>query len=260
MLNTRSSLAVGRAAAEFPHGTLPKGQRIYAIGDIHGRLDLLDDIHNQIAADLAENPVQHSVEVFLGDYVDRGPQSRQVVERLASPDRLADQRVCLLGNHEQMLLEAYSDPAAVEGWLVNGGVHTLLSYGAEALAAPRTARSVQMAFRSAFPPAHRQFMAGLARVASFGGYIFVHAGLRPGRRLEQQAADDLVWIREPFLSSTADFGAVVIHGHTPVSVPEIRPNRINIDTGAVFTGRLTCIVLEGQERRFLRTSGDGREG
>ena len=251
-MNTSRPLAGNCAVAGLPRGTMPEGERVYAVGDIHGRLDLLNDIQREIAADLAANPAQHSVEVFLGDYVDRGPQSRQVVERLASPDCIADQRVCLMGNHEQMLLEAYSDPGAVEAWLMNGGIDTMRSYGAGARAAPMTGRSVQMAFRSAFPAEHHDFLAGLPRMAVFGGYIFVHAGLRPGRPLVEQAADDLVWIREPFLSSTADFGAIVIHGHTPVSAPEIRPNRINIDTGAVFTGCLTCIVLEGQERRFLR--------
>lgn len=235
-------------------GTLPDGLRVYVVGDIHGRLDLLRDLYAKIAGDLAAGRPRLSIEVFLGDYVDRGTQSRQVIEWLTSTVPLADQRVCLMGNHEQMLLAACSDPFAVENWLMNGGVNTMRSYGADPLlAAGPTARSIQLAFRSAFPERHQEFVAGLPRLAVCGGYVFVHAGLRPGRALDQQDPEDLLWIREPFLSSGYFFDGVVVHGHTPVTEPENRANRINLDTGAVFTGRLTCAVLEGQARRFLQT-------
>ena len=240
------------AAARDPAGMLPEGLRVYAVGDIHGRIDLLENLQLQICGDLAGVRPRRSFELFLGDYVDRGSRSREVVERLASSVPVADERICLMGNHEQMLLDALSDPSAVANWIMNGGTETMLSYGVDVHRAGASARSAQQAFRMALPQDHQRFIEHLPRMAVLGGYAFVHAGLRPGRALSRQAEEDLLWIREPFLSSNHHFAAVVVHGHTPVPEPEIRPNRINIDTGAVFTGTLTCIVLEGRERRFLQ--------
>jgi serine/threonine protein phosphatase 1 len=235
--------------------SLPAGLRIYAVGDIHGRYDLLEALYADICRDIERAPPEHSIEIFLGDYIDRGPQSRDVVEWLTSGRRAADERICLLGNHEDMLLRVLDDPEATSIWLHNGGLATLLSYRAMPAdgVSGLTVGAARSAFLAAFPSDHRAFVEGLPRLVRFGGYVFVHAGVRPGRAVDDQDPDDLVWIREPFLTSNADFGMLVVHGHTPVKAPEVRPNRINIDTGAFFTGQLTCVVLEGEGLRFLQT-------
>jgi serine/threonine protein phosphatase 1 len=234
---------------------LPDGLRAYAVGDIHGRFDLLERLYGQIRRDLQEEPPTRSVEIFLGDYLDRGEQSCQVVEWMISAEPACDDRICLLGNHEDMLLQALADPSAMQHWLRNGGLETVLSYKPipRHIMAGMTLSKAHAEFRAAMPDTHLGFLRGLRRSAELGDYLFVHAGLRPGRTVEGQDPEDLIWIREPFHSSSFDFGRIVVHGHTPVVAPEVRPNRINIDTGAVFTGRLTCLVLEGETRRFLHT-------
>ena len=219
--------------------SLPDGLRIYAIGDIHGRYDLLQALATGIRADIAENRPRSSAEIYVGDYIDRGPQSRDVVEWLIDTPPLTDRRVCLKGNHEAMLLAALSDPVWLQHWLSNGAGATLASYGLS----PRAL--------GALPARHLDFFDDLGLTASIGSYLFVHAGIRPGLALEDQNEEDLVWIRDPFLSSDADHGVIVVHGHTPVDAPDVRQNRINIDTGAVFSGTLTCVVLEGASQRFL---------
>lgn len=238
-------------------GRLPDGLRIYAIGDIHGRFDLLQPVHAQIRRDLAARPAEQSIEIFLGDYVDRGPQSRDVVEWLIRSEPACDERICLMGNHEDLLLGGLADAAGTEAWLVNGGIETLLSYRPtpRASLADMTLDDVRELFAEAFPESHRAFLSELSHMQIYGGYAFVHAGIDPDRPIDDQDPFDLLWIREPFLTSTADFGLVVVHGHTPAVEPEVRPNRINVDTGAFFTGRLTCLALEGVRRRFLDTGG-----
>ena len=234
---------------------LPDGLAIYAIGDLHGRLDLLRAMDALIRADLARSRPEKSVEIFLGDYIDRGPQSRELVERLIGSPPLADERICLIGNHEDMLLDALAEPDGFANWLHNGGDATLASYGLNVrpFAAKTELARIRAAFPDHLPPDHRAFFEGLRRWVEFGPYLFVHAGIRPGRPIAEQDPEDLVWIREPFLLSDEDFGRIVVHGHTPVDRPEVRPNRINIDTGAYFTGRLTCLVLEQGTHRFLQT-------
>ena len=236
--------------------SLPDGLRIYAVGDIHGRYDLLQSLYGRIRRDLAASRPRESIEIFLGDYVDRGPQSREVVEWMISEPPATDRRICLRGNHEELLLAALAEPFGIQNWLANGGLQTLLSYRPvpRSELANMTMAEARAVFARAFPERHFDFMQQLPRSDQFGGYLFVHAGLRPGRPLERQDPHDLVWIREPFLSSNFDFGKMVVHGHTPQDAPEIRPNRINIDTGAVFTGRLTCLVLAGEGRKFLQAS------
>lgn len=232
----------------------PDGVRIYAIGDVHGRLDLLETLSEMIARDLSASPVPSAVEMFLGDYVDRGPHSRQVIEWLIDAPPIGTERICLMGNHETLLLGALSDTEQMTTWLYNGADTTLASYRAVPDLGPAgVAESARAAFAAALPQAHRTFLEALPRFHVAGDYLFVHAGLRPGRPLAEQRPEDLVWIREPFLRSDADHGYVVIHGHTPVAEPEIRRNRIDIDTGAVFSGHLTCLVLEDEQRRFLQT-------
>jgi len=239
-------------------GSLPPGLRIYAVGDIHGRFDLLEALAAQISSDLDAAPVERAVEVYLGDYVDRGPDTRAVVEWLIATPPLGGQRICLMGNHEDLLLRALADPDEMSNWLFNGGSATIASYlkGLSPRLDFSTSNAVRAAFAAALPESHRAFFASLPRTALFGGYLFVHAGIRPGVPLEAQDPDDLIWIREEFHRSNADFGRIVVHGHTPVTAPDVRRNRINIDTGAVFSGRLTCLALEGTSRRFLTATGD----
>lgn len=230
---------------------LPDGLRVYAIGDVHGCFDLLQAMAARIEADLSAAPAARSVEIFLGDYVDRGPQSRDVVKWLMETPPIADARICLMGNHEDMLLQALADPSELELWLYNGGDATLASYGLESV--PTSPMALHATCVAAIPESHRAFLAALPRTAELGSYLFVHAGIDPSRPLNDQDPQDLVWIREPFLHSVVDFGRIVVHGHTPVAEPEFRGNRINIDTGAVFSGQLTSLVLEGATQRLLQT-------
>jgi serine/threonine protein phosphatase 1 len=233
----------------------PEGMRLYAIGDVHGRDDLLAEAHDKIAEDLVARPAADHRIIHCGDYVDRGPDSAAVVARLVALTRADARILCLRGNHEDIMLSFLADPAGFgPTWLYNGGGETLLSYGVPLAGPSPSARDfLELGdhFAALLPPDHRDFIEGLGLSVAFGGFFFCHAGIRPGVPLPLQSPDDLVWIREEFLLDGRDFGAVVIHGHTPAPEPEVRLNRINIDTGAVFTGRLTCLALEGTEHRFL---------
>jgi serine/threonine protein phosphatase 1 len=240
--------------SDVPGPALPEGVRIYAIGDIHGRFDLLEEMASEIRRDLRAARPARTMEVFLGDYVDRGPQSREVVEWLIDAPPLTDERICLLGNHEEMLLNAVDDEEWMSNWLYNGAPETFVSYRVETRGIGGSGLvDLQEGFRAALPSRHLEFLAGLHRVLVVEPYLFVHAGIRPGVPLDRQDPQDLVWIRGPFLECEDDLGFVVVHGHTPTAHPEVQRNRINIDTGAVFTGRLTCVVLEGTTQRFLQT-------
>lgn len=229
----------------------PENTRIYAVGDIHGCADLLARLHRRIAADATGAPVARKVVVYLGDYVDRGPDSAEVVETLLHdiPDDL--EPVFLKGNHEQFLLDFLSGGGRGDMWLVNGGRETLESYGLQGLDPYRPA-GLAGAFSDLLPDSHRRFFEELKPWHREGDYVFVHAGIRPGVALEDQREQDLLWIRGAFLDDPRDHGFIVVHGHTIDREPDIQPNRIGIDTGAFATGRLTCLVLEGAERRFLQ--------
>ena len=228
--------------------TLPPGERVYAVGDIHGCLDRLVGLHELIASDIVARPAERTTLIHLGDYVDRGTDSAQVIDWLINdPPVPADQIVNLMGNHEQMMLSALTgaDTEAPGLWLMNGGADSLLSWG--------IARTVPPAgWATQIPRSHLIFLRDLQINHRVGPYMFVHAGVRPGVPLEQQTRQDMLWIREPFLSSRADHGAVVVHGHTPKRQPVIQPNRIAIDTGAVLGGALTCVVLEEDKLGFLQ--------
>lgn len=226
--------------------SLPPGRRVYAIGDIHGCADQLAALHAKIAADLAARPVAAPLLLHIGDYVDRGPDTRRVLETLAGGSPIAGvPTVNLLGNHENTMMDALAgERAAATDWLFAGGRPSLQSYGVD----PDGPRD---GWRAALPAAHLAFLHGLGLMHREGGYAFVHAGVRPGVALEAQARDDMLRMRQPFLYSEADFGAVVVHGHTPVKHPVVRHNRIAIDTGAVFGGLLTCLVLEAKTLGFL---------
>lgn len=233
---------------------VPEGLRLYAIGDVHGRADLLDACLAGIEADAARHPDRRARIVFLGDLIDRGPDSRAVLDRVLAL-RAQDRAVALSGNHEAMLLDAMDEPAALAPWSRNGGVETLRSYGISVPGRLDGAAAAELvaAMREAIPEAHRRVLRELGTTWRCGDYLLVHAGIRPGIPAEAQDRHDLLWIREPFLGSRADHGAVVVHGHTPVPAIDVRPNRINIDTGAYATGRLTCLVLEGADVAAMTT-------
>jgi serine/threonine protein phosphatase 1 len=225
---------------------LPPGRRVYAIGDIHGCAEQLTHLHAMIREDLARRPADSAVLVHIGDYVDRGPDTAGVLAHLvAGPPVPGAEVVNLLGNHEHTMMEALSgDRAAATDWLFAGGRSSLESYGVD----PDSPRET---WAEAVPASHQAFLRGLALMHREGGYAFVHGGVRPGVPLDQQARDDLLRLRAAFLYSERDFGAVVVHGHTPVKAPVVKHNRIAIDTGAVFGGPLTCLVLEADRMGFL---------
>ena len=252
------SATVGaNGTAGRPH--VPSGSRVYAVGDIHGRADLLDRLLEEMAGDLASWVPRRAVVVFLGDYVDRGPESRRVVERLASGPPSAGplataQWVALRGNHEDYVLRFLSDCSIGPGWFLNGGLETVRSYiGSIPPGLETDTRTLQRLLAEAMPPDHVRFLSRLPLSHTEGDYLFVHAGVRPGVPLARQDPQDMMWIRDEFLHSREAFGKVVVHGHSALPTPEMRPNRISVDTGAWRSGRLTALVLEGADRRFLRT-------
>lgn len=234
---------------------VPPGTRVYAIGDIHGCDAQLERLHAAILADAAGAPPRRLL-VYLGDYVDRGAGSRAIIEALVAPAPEGFERVFLKGNHEDFMLQVLSDKSVFLPWLMNGGDATCRSYGIEPTAPPDGCEDLlgwlQGALEAALPATHRRFLERLALSHVEGDYFFCHAGIRPGVALEAQSEQDLLWMREPFLSAKAQHGKVVVHGHTPCSDPERRANRIGVDTGACYGGRLTAVVLEAHEQRFLQ--------
>jgi serine/threonine protein phosphatase 1 len=231
---------------------VPNGVRIYAIGDIHGRADLVAQLFARVDSDLAARPVSRPIEVFLGDYIDRGPASREVLDALIERSR-AHETIYLTGNHEIFLTEFLQNPAVIHEWRRFGGVETLTSYGISVPAKLETAEDgLASALANALPETHRLFLTALRYHFVCGDFFFVHAGVRPGVSLASQDDEDLLWIRDEFLACDEDFGKIIVHGHTPVQVPDVRHNRINIDTGAYATGRLTCLRIEGDRLSFLR--------
>ena len=227
-------------------------QRIYVIGDIHGRSDLLDKMIEQIEQDLKKSPVADGLTVTLGDYVDRGPDSRGVLDRLAN-NPFPTRYIALKGNHEALFEAFLTDPAVASQWRRLGGLETLYSYGVSVATVMigKGFEEASAALRQAVPKEHFRFLGSLELAVSVGDYFLCHAGVRPGIPLKQQRAEDLLWIRDEFLNSKASFGKIVVHGHSPTAEPEVLPTRINIDTGAFATGRLTCLVLERGSQRFL---------
>jgi calcineurin-like phosphoesterase family protein len=226
--------------------------RIYAIGDIHGRLDLLDRAIAAIERDVKEYGAA-ALTVTLGDYVDRGPASRGVLDRLCV-NPFPTPHVALKGNHETFLAAFLADPGLGPQWRDYGGLETLHSYGISAsrFMLSRNYDAAAQALQEALPASHVGFLQSLKTSHSHGKYFLCHAGVRPGVPLERQDERDLLWIRNEFLASDVDFGKIVVHGHTPVEAPEVKPNRINIDTGAFATGRLTCVALDEDGHRFLK--------
>jgi serine/threonine protein phosphatase 1 len=241
-------IALSRAPA-----TLPPGRRIYAIGDIHGCDIQLANLHEVIAEDFARRPIERPLLLHIGDYVDRGADTAGVLRRLIAGSRIAGMPVInLLGNHDDTMSNALTgDRPAATDWLFAGGEAALESYGVDP-ASPRET------WPESVPAEHLDFLRNLTLIHRDGGYLFVHAGIRPGIPIEQQAREDLLRMRQPFLYSDALFGAVVVHGHTPVKEPVVRHNRIAIDTGAVFGGKMTAVVLEGETIGFLSADPVGQ--
>lgn len=238
---------------------LPDGIRVYAVGDVHGRADCLGELVAQIEAHQAAFPIADPRIVLLGDLIDRGPDSAGIVELLCRP-ALAEGIALhvLLGNHEQMMLQFIEEPGIGRFWLPLGGQATLASYGVDCRGALTDEHLTRMRddLLEKQPLAHRRLLEGCTPSLEIGDYLFVHAGVRPGVPLAQQRVEDLLWIREPFLSSPRPSEHVVVHGHDIVSTPEFLPGRIGIDTGAYRGGVLTCLVLEGGEQTILQTRPD----
>jgi len=237
--------------------SLPAELRIYAIGDIHGRLDLLNELLARISSDIALRPTVRPLYVFLGDYIDRGSASCETIDRLIEHGK-THESVFLKGNHELIAIKCLSDRGLFDQWLRLGGLETLVSYGvpAETLANGKQIAELQSAFHGALPQAHFRFFRDLKNSFECGDFFFAHAGVKPNVELSRQKENDLLWIRGEFLTSKDDFGKIIVHGHTPTREIEVGPNRINIDTGAFATGCLSCLVLEGQELSVIDTSFD----
>ena len=231
---------------------LQDASRVYVIGDIHGRLDLLEQLIRKIDLDLKQAPAVEAITVTLGDYIDRGPNSRGVLERLVH-NPFPTPYVPLKGNHEELFENFFDDPSLGSKWRHLGGLETLHSYGVPVslLMLGKGFREAADLLRETVPKTHLEFLSSLRTSASSKSFFLCHAGVRPGIPLDRQSAGDLLWIRGEFLNSRLNFGKRVVHGHTPTERPEVLPNRINIDTGAYMTGRLTCLVLEGDQHRFL---------
>jgi serine/threonine protein phosphatase 1 len=241
---------ISAASSRSVDASAPANTRIYAVGDIHGRADLLREIIVRIDDDVRRRPIAHTVEVYLGDYVDRGPDSRTVLD-LLSVRLVANRAVCLRGNHEAVMEGFLQDPAILQYWQQLGGMQTLASYGIEPRDENETAFDLHHRFVDAFPRAHELVMQCMRSQFSCGDFLFVHAGIRPDIPIEHQDVNDLIWIRNEFLDSTRKHERFIVHGHTPVPHPDIRHNRINIDTCAWRTGTLTCIAIEGSTILFL---------
>jgi len=238
------------------------GRVVYAVGDIHGRLDLLDGLIERMTEDYGAMGRQDPpVLIMLGDYVDRGPQSSAVIDRLiALKGQAAEGRFefrALMGNHEETLLHFLDDPMAGPSWVEYGGGETMASYGVQrpvGRAEPEVWEQTRQAFRAAFPPAHETFLRQLELMVVYGDYVFVHAGVKPGLPLDRQVAADLLWIRNEFLDNPHGLKATVVHGHTPVEEVFVGRQRINVDTGAYATGVLTAIRLDGGEPKIIQFS------
>ena len=241
--------------------TIPAGYRVYAIGDIHGELALLEQVIGRIEQDIAERKRKRCILVFLGDLIDRGPDSAGVVERLRTYRHPALRTVFIGGNHEEVLLRILAgEDSLVPSWLRFGGLDCVKSYG---LGADLPALPTELAgskIRGAVPQSHRTFLESFVDSFRAGDYLFVHAGIRPGVALDRQAPEDLRWIRSPFLDWPGAHEAMVVHGHTISSEIEELPGRIGIDTGAYLHGRLTAVALEGAERWYLQADRSATGG
>lgn len=230
--------------------------RAYAIGDIHGRADLLEKLLGKIKADARKNNQAEPHVIFLGDYLDRGMESKKVIDLLLGFDLKGGTKVYLKGNHEAMMLDFLADPSTGPRWFENGGLATLLSYGVQPqgnFSSKNNLEKIRDQFLTSIPKAHKNFYENLVMNYELGNYFFVHAGVNPDRPLDKQTWEDMLWIRDEFLESEKPLEKTVVHGHSVVLDPVVSENYISVDTGAFFTGKLTCAVLEGEDVRFIST-------
>jgi serine/threonine protein phosphatase 1 len=245
---------VGRGGEETPsYPGLPDGVVLYAVGDIHGCLEPLRRTHAAIDRDLKATRPGYYAEVYLGDYVDRGPDSAGVIECLAKRAK-SHATIFLRGNHDAMMQEFAAGQRTLGDWLPYGGADTLRSYGAS----PEAIAAGSEDLPKLIPSHHQDFLAACEYSFEADGYFFAHAGVRPGRSLHLQAPEDLMWIRDDFLEHRGSFGAIVVHGHTPVPEAEFKANRIGIDTGAYMTGQLGCLRIDRAGPRMLGAGGQAR--
>lgn len=250
-----SRQAATRAQSEARHvrlDTLPAV--VYAIGDVHGCLEELRSLERKITQDSA-GIEGYKLLVMLGDYIDRGPNSAGVIDHLLAPPPDGFERICLMGNHEVMASAFLDQPSPRSGWLSFGGAETMQSYGLPSFAPSGSSASrVRQAVEAHVPQEHRDFLRSLAWTLSLPGWLFVHAGLRPGLPLEEQDPEDLFWIREEFFTAPALPQIRIVHGHTPAAEPVVTPGRICLDTGAFATGRLTALKITSDgQTRILQT-------
>ncbi|MCK1480633.1 serine/threonine protein phosphatase [Bradyrhizobium sp. 197] len=242
MVSLAVSLARSRPPIHKPQ--LPDGVRIYAISDIHGCSHLLQPMLGVIDADVTRSRPAHAIEVFMGDYIDRGPNTRSTLDILVERSRRGN-AVFLKGNHEAFLVKVFEDPSLFEDWIRLGGAQTLMSYGLAPDLTRDDPASILRDLIRAMPGEHLEFLDDLRLSYTCGDFFFVHAGVRPGVPLAEQREHDLLWIREEFLRSEEQFGKYIVHGHTPVRAAEVLANRVNIDTGAYATGNLTLMSIQG---------------
>lgn len=245
-----SNIALGEAQT-------PQDTRIYAIGDVHGYLDLLFKIHDLISDDLAHNPIKHHKIIHLGDYIDRGPNSKGCIQYLINLMASNEHVLCLKGNHEEKLIRFLDDPIkTAHSFLTYGGAECVLSYGVQPVQLPVSDKQM-LAFRDqllqSIPRSHIEFIGELLFSHIEGDYLFAHAGVRPGIAIDAQSNHDLMSIRNDFISYGGLFEKVIVHGHTPHHPIEIKQNRINADTMAYTTQELTAVVLEGNQYRIIAT-------
>ena len=241
-----------RREARYPPA--PAGTLVYAIGDIHGRSDCLDRAHDLIDRDVAERgAADQATEIYIGDYVDRGPDSKGVFDRLVARSTQV-RLVGLRGNHEIIMESFLRGQTSFEDWRRLGGLETVLSYGVDARGLLAKGGVTPRDLAEKVPVSHLRFISSLVGVHSVGAYCFVHAGLRPGVVIERQSVNDLAWIRDDFLHFSGDFGAIVIHGHSPVTAVDFLPNRINIDTGAYMTNRLSVLRIDAAGASVLEAA------
>ena len=258
MFTSLIKLTMGRRCntVELTQARIRDGYRAYAIGDIHGRADLLHELLHLVAQDAVDGPAEKSI-IYLGDYIDRGNESRQVIDLILERSLPSFRNIYIKGNHEEAMLTFLEDPLAGADWLRFGGMETLLSYGVGMPAGVPTSDKLNKArdeLARKLPGKHLKFLEGLTDWHIEDDYMFVHAAIAPERTLKKQRPQDLRWGHESFLSHNRPYEKVIVHGHTITEKPEFHNNHIGIDTGAYYSGQLTCLVLEGRNQRIIHTS------